>query len=250
MDLNKLKEPMPYQWKVQAFFPAKSEEKTSCICVGYVDARQVQDRLDEAVGQENWQCTYHAAKNSLFCSIAIKVGDAWITKEDCGAESDMEAEKGEASDAFKRAAVKWGIGRFLYDLPEMRLGVVKNGARYVPADDRGNKLFSKDQLTEYCRNVAEGSTKPAKTAKPKPADKPKSESKPDLPKMTPEQTERMRKIYNFVRDNYANGKNISPKDLAKAVYVLLGHWPDSATDEEKALNTIQIQVAPDTPAAA
>lgn len=251
MDLSKLKEPMPFHWKVQAFYP-KTEEKQGCICVGYIDARQVTDRLDEVLGPENWQCTYSQNKNNLFCTISVRCGNDWIGKSDCGTESDMEAEKGEASDAFKRAAVRWGVGRFLYELPEMKLKVVKQGKSYAPADDKGNALFSKDKLTEYCNSVAQ--KKPAK-AKPaaKSAETPKAQpetnslpAKPtegSLPAMSADQKKRMARIFKCVQDNYANGKNIEAKDFAKAVYVILTHWPDCAEDEETVLNTIHIGTA-------
>jgi hypothetical protein len=52
----------------------------------------------------------------VICTLSIKVGDAWISKEDGGENSDIEPVKGGLSDAFKRAAVSWGIGRYLYGL--------------------------------------------------------------------------------------------------------------------------------------
>lgn len=85
--------------------------------LAYIDARQVMDLLDEVVKPENWQCDYRDIGGKLYCGIAIKCGEDWVWKWDMGTESEYDAEKGEASDAFKRAAVKWGIGRFLYSLP-------------------------------------------------------------------------------------------------------------------------------------
>lgn len=52
----------------------------------------------------------------MLCSIGIKIGEEWVWKTDGGTETDIESEKGELSDSFKRAGVKWGIGRFLYDM--------------------------------------------------------------------------------------------------------------------------------------
>jgi hypothetical protein len=83
----------------------------------YKDARVDMSILDETVGQENWQCKFYEFKGILFCSLGIRVGGEWIWKDDAGSESNTEAEKGNASDARKRAAVCWGIGRELYSAP-------------------------------------------------------------------------------------------------------------------------------------
>lgn len=90
----------------------------------YKDARCDMRILDETVGPENWQCHYYEHKNTLFCSVEIYVnredGTAdWIAKDNAGAPSNMEAQKGEASDAFKRACFTWGIGRELYAAPRI-----------------------------------------------------------------------------------------------------------------------------------
>jgi len=83
----------------------------------YKDARCDMNILDEIVGAMNWQREHYQVKDSLFCRVGIKVGDEWVWKADCGVESNTEAQKGEASDSFKRACVNWGIGRELYTAP-------------------------------------------------------------------------------------------------------------------------------------
>lgn len=82
----------------------------------YKDARCDQKILDECVGPMNWQRRHEEHKGNLFCAIGIWDPEKkeWVWKEDAGAESNMEAEKGHASDAFKRAGTNWGIGRELY----------------------------------------------------------------------------------------------------------------------------------------
>lgn len=95
----------------------KSQEGYELRAMAYVDARAIMDRLDEIIGQENWQDDYRELPNgSVECKISIRIGDHWIHKTDVGTESDYEAEKGAYSDAFKRACVKLGIGRYLYSL--------------------------------------------------------------------------------------------------------------------------------------
>lgn len=86
------------------------------MALAYIDARDVMERLDEVVGPEGWQDRYPHANGKTICEIGIKVGGEWIWKSDGAGDTDFEAEKGAISSAFKRAAVKWGIGRYLYDV--------------------------------------------------------------------------------------------------------------------------------------
>lgn len=83
----------------------------------YKTARTDMDILDETVGPENWQNRFYECKGNLYCSLGIHTDQGWIWKDDCGSESNVEAEKGEASDARKRAGFAWGIGRELYTAP-------------------------------------------------------------------------------------------------------------------------------------
>jgi hypothetical protein len=106
MNLKELTKQIPYKWR-------KGPGSTQ---LAYIDARDVMDLLDEVAGQNNWQTDYKILGDKIYCGIGIFVDDKWVWKWDMGTESDFEAEKGEASDAFKRAGVKWGIGRFLYDI--------------------------------------------------------------------------------------------------------------------------------------
>lgn len=83
----------------------------------YKDARCDMRILDETVVSGNWQKRFYEQKGTLFCSVGIKCGDEWVWKDDAGEPSAMSAQKGEASDAFKRACFNWGIGRELYTAP-------------------------------------------------------------------------------------------------------------------------------------
>lgn len=172
MDLNKLLESMPYKWRVQSF----SKNKPSASCVAYVDARDVARRLDEACGVGNWQDDYKSAGNLLFCGIGIKVNNEWIWKWDTGTESNMEAEKGHASDAFKRAAVKWGVGRFLYDLDVVYLDAnevkTKTNFPYV-VDKNGKRVWDiTKHINSLQTSARNGQTRQgAGTPPPAPANK-------------------------------------------------------------------------------
>lgn len=93
-----------------------------CSLLLYKDARVDQNILDETVGPENWQRSHEVINGNLFCNVGIKVARTdgvgeWVWKQDVGTESYTEKEKGQASDAFKRACFNWGIGRELYTAP-------------------------------------------------------------------------------------------------------------------------------------
>lgn len=85
----------------------------------YKDARCDMNILDETVGAERWQRKHELINGNLFCSVGIFCKDLneWVWKQDVGTESYTEKEKGQASDAFKRACFNWGLGRELYTAP-------------------------------------------------------------------------------------------------------------------------------------
>lgn len=102
----------------------QSTKKNGVILLLYKNARVDMNILDEAVGPENWQNKFYEHKGILFCSLGINTNynspdkeDRWVWKDDAGVESNTEAEKGNASDARKRAGFAWGIGRELYTSP-------------------------------------------------------------------------------------------------------------------------------------
>lgn len=83
----------------------------------YKDARCDMNVLDEAVGALNWKREHTRDNRNCIVSIWDEDKKEWVSKEDTGTESNTEAEKGLASDSFKRACVNWGIGRELYTAP-------------------------------------------------------------------------------------------------------------------------------------
>lgn len=85
----------------------------------YKTARVDMRILDEVYGEMNWQRHHEVINGNLFCTISVWDSEKsqWVSKQDVGTESNAEAEKGQASDAFKRAGFAWGIGRELYDAP-------------------------------------------------------------------------------------------------------------------------------------
>ena len=101
----------------------QSVKANGLVLLLYKDARVDMNILDETVGSSNWQREHYECKGNLFCRVGIDVGthegkaERWVFKSDCGTESNTEAQKGEASDSFKRACFNWGIGRELYSAP-------------------------------------------------------------------------------------------------------------------------------------
>lgn len=113
----------------------------------YKNARCDMEILDEVYGSMNWQVEYKEVKGNLYCGIGVRnpeTGD-WVWKWDCGIESREDDEgnqkKGEASDAFKRAGFKWGIGRELYTAPRIMIA--------AEVDEVNGKRFLKDKYAAY-----------------------------------------------------------------------------------------------------
>lgn len=102
----------------------QSVKQSGLVLLLYKNARCDMNILDETVGAENWQREHYECKGNLFCRVGISTSPKdntavceWVWKSDCGVESYSDAQKGEASDSFKRACFNWGIGRELYTSP-------------------------------------------------------------------------------------------------------------------------------------
>lgn len=105
--------PEAIHWRAQTV----TSNGDKALALAYLDARDVQDRLDAVCGPANWRDSYvETPKGRTICTLEVRVDGEWIGKSDGAGDTDVEGEKGSISDALKRAAVKWGIGRYLYDL--------------------------------------------------------------------------------------------------------------------------------------
>lgn len=127
--LKELKSPFPYEdidWKVQV----TNKDKTQGMAVAYLDSRAIQKRLDEAVGAMNWTNEFMLWQDKAqICGIGLYDVErgAWVMKYDGAENTDIEPVKGGLSDSFKRAAVLWGIGRYLYDMASIWVEIEPNG---------------------------------------------------------------------------------------------------------------------------
>lgn len=140
MNLRDLAAPFPgdeIEWRVGS----TNGDKTKGLALAYLTARHVMDRLDDVCGPENWMCSYvETPKGRMIGTISIRVGDDWVSKSDGAGDSDVEAEKGAISDALKRAAVPWGIGRYLYSLSNIWVDLTPAGRSYKIADHEKARL--------------------------------------------------------------------------------------------------------------
>lgn len=112
----------------------------------YKDARVDQKLLDEVVGPMNWQNSYELIDGKLFCTVSIWDSEkkVWISKQNVGTESNTEKEKGQASDAFKRACFNFGIGRELYSSPKIFINLEED--EYDAEKNRCKASFSVSEM--------------------------------------------------------------------------------------------------------
>lgn len=155
-DLKKPFRPHEIEWRCGP----KNGDNTQGMALAYIDARDVQKRLDEVCGPANWQNRFSHAAQKTCCEIGINVhGTAqqrmypdndgsilvdtlWVWKSDGAGDTDMEGEKGAFSSAFKRAASAWGVGRYLYDMKTPWVPIRQQGKSYVITDE-GLKTLNK-----------------------------------------------------------------------------------------------------------
>jgi hypothetical protein len=138
------------EWRVGS----TNQEKTHGLALCYIDARTVMDRLDTICGPAGWQCHYTMAANLAICNIGLLVGSEWIWKADGAGATDVEGEKGMLSDALKRAAVRWGVGRYLYDMKSPWVELEPIGRSYKIKDSEKKKLD--DVHEEFCARAGWG----------------------------------------------------------------------------------------------
>jgi len=170
----------------------------------YKDARVDQNILDETIGPMNWQ--RHHSRDNANCTVSIWDEDKkqWVEKEDTGTESNTEAEKGLASDSFKRACFNWGIGRELYTAPFIWVSADKCNI-YTRKTPKGDVGACSDKFYVTLLTVKEGKIQqlvinnasrgnqvvfslgvsPEGLGQPKPVEKPIEKPAPVKPKLDP-----------------------------------------------------------------
>lgn len=135
-----------------------TQDKSKGMALAYIDARDVMERLDAVCGPAGWQRRHPHVNGTTTCEIGIRIfpngspeldehggwknptSFEWIWKTDGAGDTDVEAEKGSLSSAFKRAAVNWGIGRYLYDLKTPWVDLEQRGRSQVIKESEYGKL--------------------------------------------------------------------------------------------------------------
>lgn len=170
VDLKKPFAPSKISWRLGA----TNGDKTKGMALGYIDARDVMDRLDEVCGLD-WQCEYVSMHNgTCCCRIGIKIGSEWVWRSNGAinlsdsdkADAKEMAEKGSYSDSFKRAAVLWGIGRYLYDLDSPWVAIEAAGRSFKIAAHEYKRLEA--LLAKGAGQPTTAPTKPQEAKKPVP----------------------------------------------------------------------------------
>lgn len=131
---------------------AINSDKTKGLALAYIQARAIQNRLDEVVGIENWRVSYKEINGGFLAKLELKINNEWIAKEDGANVTDYEAIKGGISSAFKRAASVWGIGRYLYEIESQWLPIEQKGKAYIFKETP--KLNNKDQENNSNNNTS------------------------------------------------------------------------------------------------
>ena len=148
MKLKALKVPFEaheIEWRQQKQGVANG--KPWCMVLAYVSNRAIMNRLDDVCGQGGWQNEYHTGANGgVISGISIKCDNEWITKYDGADNTQVEAVKGGLSGAMKRAAVQWGIGRYLYYL---ETAFAKCQIEKPDDMTNWNKAYHKETKTNY-----------------------------------------------------------------------------------------------------
>lgn len=116
--------------RVQQVFNSDKNVPEAATFLLYKDARCDMNILDEVVGSLNWKREHKRENANCVVSVWDNSKKEWVSKEDTGTESNTEAEKGLASDSFKRACFNWGIGRELYTAPHIKIAFEGNEGKY------------------------------------------------------------------------------------------------------------------------
>lgn len=124
---------------------ATNADKTMGMAAFYVQARAIQNRLDEVFGFDGWKTEYKEINGGFICALSVRVNGEWITKEDGADRTDYEAIKGGISNSFKRVAASgFGIGRYLYDGIKSWYPIEPKGKGYVFKNPEIIKFRSKN----------------------------------------------------------------------------------------------------------
>ena len=137
--MKQLQDPFPekdIEWRVQS--TGLNDYGRHALVLAYVTNRAIQERLDNVFGCFGWKNEYkQAPEGGILCGISVKIDGEWVTKFDGADNTNIEATKGGLSNSMKRAAVQWGIGRYLYKLETNYANEVDKGKYSAKCKDDG-----------------------------------------------------------------------------------------------------------------
>ena len=148
---------------------AQSVKNDKALAVAYIDARDVMDRLDATVGVVGWRDSYRLLTDgSVRCKLKVEICGKWVSKEDVGSPSEQpdggDRLKAASSDALKRAAIKFGVGRYLYSLPKA----------WVSYDPQKKKMLERPQLPAWAIPAKPSQKQTATLATPQASNSPQA----------------------------------------------------------------------------
>lgn len=159
--LKKLREPFRKE-ELEFRVGATNNDKSMGLALAYIQARAIQNRLDELFGVDGWTVSYKEISAGFICSLSIKINDRWVTKEDGAGMTEYESVKGGISNAFKRVASSgFGIGRYLYNAKKNWYPIRQQGRGYIftetPVLELNNEIEIKkrediDKIVERAEN--------------------------------------------------------------------------------------------------
>jgi len=152
--LEQLKNPFDPKF-VKFRVGATNEDKTKGIALAYIDSREVKKRLDEVCGVENWRNRLVPIVDGFISEIDIRIGNEWLTRSNAAGYTKVEAIKGGASDSFKRAAATWGVGHYLYYLPNTWVAIKQQGKSYVLTETPALPKWALPGEVENWEDIAE-----------------------------------------------------------------------------------------------
>lgn len=209
IDFEALKAPWPpeeIKWRIKKLFVEFTPPKA--LCIPYIDPRQVMERLDAVCGQFGWQISHKPAGSGVIAEIAIKDGVEWVSKSDgsdirTGKGAHEEPFKTAVSDAIKRVAVLWGIGRYLYEF-DAQWAFIENTSK----SSKPNWVITGAALNKLAEYIASGSPTPHAPINNPPAAKgnPQLTAPPPVTQSSPSG-----------RPQQSEGSNIKPTEFVKEV---------------------------------
>lgn len=236
----------PFEYEEVKFKPAVVSGNRA-LALAYVDARVIQDRLDDVLSAAGWQDEYEFLDDgSVVCRLRLRLGSEWITKMDVGGPSEQPDEgdrrKAAVSDALKRAAVKFGIGRYLYRLPQ----------QWVDYDPQKRQFRSKPVLPPQALPARKLTTTPVtpprETPAETPVEKPAAEKKPVEKKPAAKKETRSTDVASRAREVIASDREPTPVAASVASPAPAasdaGHkLPANGTELQKRLSAYDKQLA-------